>query len=108
MEYQQQKPSPLPVPITAYTYGQQPSPGPSYTYGQQPSPGPSYTYGQQPSPGQQSLNMPENINNLYIDIQDYLDTIMLLVDKTKDTFISVNTILENMKPYIYKKVEKNM
>jgi hypothetical protein len=96
MEYQQQKPSPLPVPITAYTYGQQPSPGPSYTYGQQPS------------PGQQSLNMPENINNLYIDIQDYLDTIMLLVDKTKDTFISVNTILENMKPYIYKKVEKNM
>jgi hypothetical protein len=44
-----------------------------------------------------------DISNLYISIQDYLDILNLLYDKTKDTFISVNTILENMKPFIYKK-----
>ena len=52
---------------------------------------------------QPSSNIPEDIGNLYINIQDYLDIINLLFDKTKDTFISVNTVLENMKPYIYRK-----
>jgi hypothetical protein len=50
----------------------------------------------------------DNINNLYINIQDYLDILNSLYDKTKDTFISVNTVLENMKPFIYKKVNKNI
>jgi hypothetical protein len=50
----------------------------------------------------------DDINNLYINIQDYLDMLNLLYDKTKDTFISVNTVLENIKPFIYKKVNKNI
>jgi hypothetical protein len=42
-------------------------------------------------------------SNLFIDIQDYLNVMNLLYDKTKDTIISVNTVLESMKPYIYKR-----
>ena len=49
----------------------------------------------------------DNINNLYINVQDYLDILNSLYDKTKDTFISVNTVLENMKPFIYKKTNNN-
>jgi hypothetical protein len=64
----------------------------------------------QPQEYQPSLTGQNNgdINNLYINIQDYLDMLNLLYDKTKDTFISVNTVLENIKPFIYKKVDKNI
>ena len=70
---------------------------------------PSYQeYPPQPQPQPQPQQDTGDINNLYINIQDYLDILNLLYDKTKDTFISVNTVLENMKPYIYKKVDKNI
>ncbi len=61
-----------------------------------------------PMPMPTSMQNNSDINNLYINIQDYLDILNSLYDKTKDTFISVNTVLENMKPYIYKKVDKNI
>ena len=48
-------------------------------------------------------SIPLDTSNLYIDIQDYLNVMNLLYDKTKDTIISVNTVLESMKPYIYKR-----
>jgi hypothetical protein len=63
---------------------------------------------QMPQAAQTSMPIQQqNIDNIYINIQDYLNVLNLLHDKTKDSFISVDTILTNMKPYLYKKVEKN-
>lgn len=92
-------PPPIEYPPSYQEY--QPQPQSYQEYQPQPQ---SY----QPQPQPQPIQDTGDINNLYINIQDYLDILNLLYDKTKDTFISVNTVLENMKPYIYKKVDKNI
>jgi hypothetical protein len=58
-------------------------------------------------PNEQKYNtmtkmIPES-DNIYIDIQDYLGVMNLLLDKTKDSFISLDTVLTNLRPYLYKR-----
>jgi hypothetical protein len=79
----------------------------SQTQSYQPQPQ-TQSYQEYETPSQVYQENTGDINTLYIDIQDYLDVLNSLYDKTKDTFISVNTVLENMKPFIYKKVNKNI
>jgi len=43
------------------------------------------------------------LNNIHIDIQDYLRVMNFLYDKTKNNFISLDTVLTSLKPFLYKK-----
>ena len=106
---------PAPQPASPITY----TPPPMYVESTSPPmyvesiPSPAYvekthssTYVEKAPTSAVAINN-DNINNLYINVQDYLDILNSLYDKTKDTFISVNTVLENMKPFIYKKTNNN-
>ena len=101
---QSQQPS-MPQLSSWTTLSQQPHTVPMVAQSQQPIVGPMSNV--KLMPNEQKYNtmakmIPES-DDIYIDIQDYLGAMNLLLDKTKDTFISLDTVLTNLKPYLYKK-----
>ena len=112
-----------PMPPSQTPQPSQPSQTPRAPMASMPfkAPIPAYTIqSQQPSipqlapmstvklmPNEQKYNtkskMTPEFDNIYIDIQDYLRVMNFLFDKTKDNFISLDTVLTNLKPFLYKK-----